>query len=213
MERWAKCWLLWESRLTPDRWPVSRLQGDRGWEPEADPGYDLDAHPPLLHLHASVGGRGRCGGTKHTYTHTYTHTYLHTYLHTYIHVARHRQTRVMNMNKSQTTDGQTVRLLDADREPSRQGMSTLIPKASILFVYSVTQYISIVVFIFFKCLQTHRFIYIGSDLADFYLWNARHRHRHRKRWVGRGEGARVRKHLAFDPRRVRPHDRRVESHS
>lgn len=37
----------------------SRLKSNSRWEPEADPGSDLDPDPALLHLHAHVGGRGR----------------------------------------------------------------------------------------------------------------------------------------------------------
>lgn len=33
-----------------------RLKGHCGWEPEADPGFDLDTDPALLYLHAHVGG-------------------------------------------------------------------------------------------------------------------------------------------------------------
>lgn len=39
----------------------SRLKSNSRWEPEADPGSDLDPDPALLHLHAHVGGRGRRG--------------------------------------------------------------------------------------------------------------------------------------------------------
>ena len=34
-----------------------RQQSHRGWEPEAHLGPGVDADPPLLHLHACVGGR------------------------------------------------------------------------------------------------------------------------------------------------------------
>lgn len=36
--------------------PLRRQQGYRRWQPEADPGPDLDTDPALLHLHAHVGG-------------------------------------------------------------------------------------------------------------------------------------------------------------
>lgn len=41
---------------------VHRLKSHRRWEPEADPGFDLDFDSALLHLHAHVGRGGGGGG-------------------------------------------------------------------------------------------------------------------------------------------------------